>query len=387
LSFKQLFSRSLLADPGRLHFAAHSHHLWPDASFDGQAEAWNDAARLADCKWDKVMDQVWPAAQAEVAAELGTGSRDDIVFAPNTHDLLIRLVTAAPRGAGQLRVLTSDGEFHSARRQLARWEEEGWIAVTRVATEPFETFSGRFLAEAQSGSQDFIFVSQVMFGSGRIFDRVEGLAALAHADGPWVVIDGYHAFMALDRPLGEVAASSAFYLGGGYKYAMSGEGCAFMQAPPGFGPRPPITGWFAEFEDLTLAAGSVGYAKDASRFMGATFDPSALYRFTAVRQMLAENGLTTARISAHVDALQRQLLDATGGTALALAELLNPLDGRPHARFLAFRSPRAQRWHDALKAHNCITDVRGDVLRLGFGIYQDEGDVDRLAAYLGELQR
>jgi selenocysteine lyase/cysteine desulfurase len=160
-----------------------------------------------------------------------------------------------------------------------------------------------------------------------------------------------------------------------------------MQAPPGFGPRPPITGWFAEFEDLTLAAGSVGYAKDASRFMGATFDPSALYRFTAVRQMLAENGLTTARISAHVDALQRQLLDATGGTALALAELLNPLDGRPHARFLAFRSPRAQRWHDALKAHNCITDVRGDVLRLGFGIYQDEGDVDRLAAYLGELQR
>ena len=26
-----------------------------------------------------------------------------------------------------LRVLTSDGEFHSARRQFARWEEEGWI--------------------------------------------------------------------------------------------------------------------------------------------------------------------------------------------------------------------------------------------------------------------
>lgn len=387
MSFKQLFSRSLSADPGRLHFAAHSHHLWPDASFDGQVEAWNDAARLADRKWDKVMDQVWPAAQAEVAAELGIGSRDEIVFAPNTHDLLIGLLTASPRRAGQLKVLISDGEFHSARRQLARWEEEGWIAVTRVATEPFETFSGRFLTEAQSGGHDFIFVSHVMFGSGQVFERVEELAALGRADGPWVVIDGYHAFMALDRPLGEVAASSAFYLGGGYKYAMSGEGCAFMQAPPGFGPRPPITGWFAEFEDLTLPAGSVGYAKDASRFMGATFDPSALYRFTAVRRMLAENGLTTARISAHVDALQSQLLDATGGTALALAELLNPLDGRPHARFLAFRSPSAQRWYEALKARSCITDVRGDVLRLGFGIYQDEGDVDRLAAYLGELQR
>jgi len=386
LSFKQLFSRSLTADPGRLHFAAHSHHLWPDASYDGQMEAWNDAARLADRKWDKVMDEVWPAAQAEVAAELGTGTPGEVVFAPNTHDFLVRLVTAAPRRAGQLKVLTSDGEFHSARRQLARWEEEGWIAVKRIATEPFDSFSGRFISEAQSGDHDFIFVSQVMFGSGRIFNRVDELAELGRADGPWIVIDGYHAFMALDRPFGEGAAERAFYLGGGYKYAMSGEGCAFMHAPPGFCLRPPITGWFAEFEDLNLPPGSVGYASDASRFLGATFDPSALYRFTAVRRMLADNGLTTARISAHAEALQRRLLDNIGGTALRGAELLNPLDGRQHARFLAFRSPSAERWHEALKTRNCITDVRGDVLRIGFGIYQDEDDVERLVGLLGGLQ-
>ena len=386
MSFKQLFSRSLTADPGRLHFAAHSHHLWPDASYDGQMEAWNDAARLADRKWDKVMDEVWPAAQAEVAAELGTGTPGEVVFAPNTHDFLVRLVTAAPRRAGQLKVLTSDGEFHSARRQLARWEEEGWIAVKRIATEPFDSFSGRFISEAQSGDHDFLFASQVMFGSGRIFNRVDELAELGRADGPWIVIDGYHAFMALDRPFGEGAAERAFYLGGGYKYAMSGEGCAFMHAPPGFCLRPPITGWFAEFEDLNLPPGSVGYASDASRFLGATFDPSALYRFTAVRRMLADNGLTTARISAHAEALQRRLLDNIGGTALRGAELLNPLDGRQHARFLAFRSPSAERWHEALKTRNCITDVRGDVLRIGFGIYQDEDDVERLVGLLGGLQ-
>jgi selenocysteine lyase/cysteine desulfurase len=29
--------------------------------------------------------------------------------------------------------------------------------------------------------------------------------------------------------------------------------------------------------------------------------------------------------------------------------------------------------------------VRGDVLRIGFGIYQDEDDVDRLIALFGEL--
>jgi selenocysteine lyase/cysteine desulfurase len=191
--------------------------------------------------------------------------------------------------------------------------------------------------------------------------------------------------MALDRPFGETPAGSAFYLGGGYKYAMAGEGCAFMHAPRGFGPRPPITGWFAEFEDLSVPPGSVGYASDASRFLGATFDPSALYRFTAVRRMLADNRLTTTRISAHVAALQRQLLDSLAGTRLAHAELLNPLDGGPHARFLAFRSPHAQRWYEQLNAQNCITDVRGDVLRIGFGIYQDERDVERLVKLLGRL--
>ena len=386
MSFKTLSSRSLGADPERLHFAAHSHHLWPDASHDGQMEAWNDAARLADRKWDKAMGEVWPAAQAEVAAELGTERPDDVVFAPNTHDLLVSLVTAAPRRSGQLRILTSDGEFHSARRQFERWEEEGWVTVTRIATEPLDSFSDRFLATAEEGGYDFIFVSQVMFGSGRVFDRVDQLAALGRPEGPWVVIDGYHAFMAVDRPFGEAAARTAFYLGGGYKYAMSGEGCAFLHAPVGYGPRPPITGWFAEFEDLTLRPGRVGYAKDATRFLGATFDPSALYRFTAVRRMLSENGLTTARISAYVEGLQRQLLGAIGRTALGHAELLNSLDGRPHARFLAFRSPKAQAWYGELKARNVITDVRGEVLRIGFGIYQDEADVDGLVGHLGELQ-
>jgi len=385
LSFKDLFSRSLSADPGRLHFAAHSHHLWPDASFDGQVEAWNDAARLADRKWDRIMGEISPEAKGHVARELGTGQPDAIVFAPNTHDLLLRLMAAVSE-TWPIRVLTSDGEFHSARRQFARWEESGAATFERIPVAPFETFSERFLEAARSGEHDLIFVSQVMFGSGQIFRSVSELAALGKPGGPWVVIDGYHAFMAIDRPFDEASAKTAFYLGGGYKYAMSGEGCAFMHAPAGFGERPRITGWYAEFEDLTLAPGMVGYAKDANRWLGATFDPSALYRFNAVQRMLAENGLTTARISTHTAQLQAQTLELIEHTPLAEAELLNPLTEAPHARFLAFRSPHAQRWYAALKPQNCITDVRADVLRIGFGIYQDESDVERLVQLLRGLE-
>ena len=381
MSFKQLFSRALGADPARLHVASHSHHLWPDASFEGQVECWNDAARFADRKWDRIMDEVWPEAQAHVAAELGTGMPDAIVFAPNTHQHLVSLFAAAS-STWPIRVLTTDGEFHSARRQFARWEEAGAAVAERIPAEPFETLSDRFLERARSGEHDFIFVSQMLFGSGRRFERVDELAELARPDGPWVVIDGYHAFMAIEAPFAGSAPQSAFYVGGGYKYAMAGEGCAFLHAPAGFGERPRITGWFAEFDDLTLPPGSVGYRKDAMRFMGATFDASGLYRFNAVQRMLKENGLTTCLISAHVTTLQEQLLDKVAGTPFGDAERLN----RPgDARFLAVRSPEAQRWSAELEAKNCITDVRGDVLRVGLGIYHDESDIDAFVALAAGL--
>ena len=379
MSFKRLFSKSLSAAPERLHMAAHSHHLWPDASFEGQATCWSDAAVLADRKWDRIMGEVWPEAQRHVAAELGTGMPDAIVFASNTHDFLVRLAAACPTRGQQLRVLMSDGEFHSARRQFARWAEDGSVTVERVPTDPAGSFEQRFLETASSGAHDVILVSQVLFGSGRVFGRTGELAALGKPEGPWVVIDGYHAFMAIELPFAEDAPQTSFYLGGGYKYAMAGEGVGFLHAPPGFGPRPPITGWFAEFEDLSLPPGSVGYAPDAMRFMGATFDASGLYRFNAVRRMLADEGLTTAQISVHVGELQRQLLDRLQRTPLADAELLNPLGKGPHARFLAFRSPHSQQWYRELAAADCTVDVRGDVLRVGLGLYHEDVDVDRFA--------
>ena len=386
MSFKPLFSKSLSAAPDRLHFAAHSHHLWPDASFEGQVECWEDAARLADNKWDRVMGEVWPEAQAHVAAELGSDDPTAMVFAANTHDFLIRLAAACPRRDGApLRVLVSDGEFHSARRQMARWVESGDIELTKVAAEPFDDFTVRFLEAASAGNFDLVLVSHVLFNSGRTFDALRELAALGWPAGPWVVIDAYHSFMASPAPIDVEVARSAFVLGGGYKYAMAGEGMGFMHCPPGFGPRPPLTGWFAEFDDLTLPPGMVGYSTDAMRFMGATFDPSALYRFNAIQRMLKENGISTDRVAARVASLQSRLLGSIAGTALGGAELLNPLDGRTHARFLAFRSPDAQRWCADLMARDCVTDVRGDVLRIGFGLYHDEEDIDAFAALAAEL--
>ena len=379
MSYKHLFQRALAAAPDRLHFAAHSHHLWPDASWLGHQAAWEDAARLADHKWRRVMEEILPAARGEVAAELRLSDPSTIVFAGNTHDLLLRIVSA--RGEHPVRILTSDGEFHSFRRQSRRWLESGRVVLNIVPNG--DGFADRFLAAAKAGNHDLIFVSQVMFETGAVFTALAELAALARPDGPWVVIDGYHGFMAIENDLSALA-DSIFYLAGGYKYAMAGEGASFLHCPPGFGPRPEITGWYAEFADLEKAPGKIGYSADAMRFMGSTFDPSGLYRFVAVRDMLASEGITTATINAHIAPLREKLLAGLASTPLAEAQLLNP-GGDPRARFLAFRSPHAAAWKAGLEAQDIVTDVRGDVLRIGFGLYHDERDMNRLLGASGDL--
>ncbi len=373
MSWKHLFSEALAAAPGRLHLAAHSHHLWPDATRAAQLQAWEDGVTLADHKWDKVFGEVMPAAQAGIAAELKLPSPDSLAFAPNTHEFIVRLVSA--RAKRPVRILSTDGEFHSFRRQSARWAESGEVLLETVATDPWDSFADRFIARAESGEHDLIFASHVFFKTGRVFDRVAELAALSRPDGPWLVIDGYHGFMALPTDLPGIA-DRAFYTAGGYKYAMAGEGAAFLHVPPGFGLRPVNTGWYAEFEDLTAPPGTIGYAPGGGRFLGATFDPSGLYRLAAVFDLYRREGLTTEAVAAHSAGLQALLLDSLSGP-LAEAELLNPLDGRPHARYLAFRDARAPAWKKALDAADVVTDVRDDVLRIGFGPYQDEGDIDR----------
>ncbi|MGQ3043479.1 MAG: kynureninase/PvdN C-terminal domain-containing protein [Brevundimonas aurantiaca] len=381
MSFKALFSRALSLAPERLHFAAHSHHLWPDASFEAQQQAWLDANLHADRKWDLIFGEVIPRAQAEVAAELGLPDPNSLVFAPNTHDLLLRVFSAIERRP--VRILSTDGEFHSFRRQADRWEEAGQAVVTRVALAPFETFAERFVAAAQGGGYDWIVVSHVFFRTGGLFDRIEALAALARPEGPWVLIDGYHGFMATPTDLSGVAGR-VFYVAGGYKYAMAGEGACFLHAPDGFGARPVITGWFAEFGDLSGPPGGVQYRSDGGRFWGATFDSSALYRFNAARGMLSQAGLTTEDVAEHGRALALQFQAAVGAGEAGVfgeAEILNPVVGDgTRARFLALRHPNAQAWRATLLAAGVVTDVRDDVIRFGFGLYQDAADVDRLIA-------
>jgi len=373
------FSQFLTAQPGRLHFAAHSHHPWPDVTRAAQMQAWDNAARLMDGKWDPILGQKWQALQQAVAELLHLPDPATLTFAPNTHEFVLRILSSLPTGHVP-RVLTTDAEFHSFSRQAARLEEEGLLSVTRIPAEPGAECLERLSLAARQGF-DLIWVSEVFFNSGY---ALSGLEALAEAAGDAVlVIDGYHAFMARPVDLSGLAAR-AFYLSGGYKYAMGGEGCCFMHCPPGWLPRPRSTGWYAAFGALGGAQPGVPYATDAWRFMGATFDPSGIYRLHAALNWAASVHASPAAIHAHAHELQARFM---AGRPKGLPEnaLVVPLSEPARGNFLTFDLPDAQAWQERLEAARIITDRRGTRLRLGFGLYHRAADVDALLERLAGL--
>lgn len=379
------FSKFRAADPQRLHFAAHSHHLWPDVTQAAQNEVWTDAARDVDDKWGPILGTVWGEVRDGIARHLNLPDAATLVPAPNTHELILRLLSCCPPDRAP-RVLATDGEFHSFRRQCARLAEDGLIELTTVAAEPFETLARRMSEGANAGRYDIVFASQVLFNSGFALTDLEAFVDGVASPGRLVVLDGYHGFLARPTDLAPIA-DRAFYLAGGYKYAMAGEGACFLHCPPDFAPRPRNTGWYASFGTLAQAPSGVDYTTDGWRFMGATFDPSGLYRQRAALRFLDREGLDAVAIHAHALGLQRRFLEAVAGLDLPVfdeSSLVVKMD-TPHGNFLTFDHPDAAAWYARLHEANIVTDVRGTRLRVGFGLYQGSEDIDRLAARLADI--
>jgi len=372
------FSRFFAANPQLLHFAAHSHHPWPDVTQAAHARYWEDSATMADRKWAHVFGAVLPAAQDHVARLLALGDPRQVAFAPNVHEFVARLYSCLD-WSRPVRVLASAHEFHSFRRQTRRLAETGRLALTEIPAEPYATFDERFAQAAASGPWDLLWLSHVFFDSGFVVRDLERIVHAAPADA-LVAIDGYHAFHALPVDLSAIHRR-AFYVAGGYKYAMAGEGACFLAIPPGCNARPVDTGWFASFDQLSGKPGeSVPYSTDAFRFWGSTFDPSGLYRFNAAMDWLSGLGITVADIHAHAQRLQARFLAGLESPALArlpVASLVPPA-GAPRGNFLTFDIHHAEEVQRRLAAAGIYIDRRDRRLRFGFGVYHDEASVDAL---------
>jgi kynureninase len=376
------YSRFRVAE--RLLLSGHSHQAWPDVAFDGHVEAFDDAARHVDEKWGRAFAKA-DAVRAGFRALLGEPEAE-IALGVNTHELVIRLLSALDLSA-RPRLVSTDGEFHTLRRQLARFSEAG-LEVVRLPAAPADTLAAR-LAEAVDERTSAVFVSAVLFETAHVVGGLGALARTCAQAGAEIVVDAYHALGAVPFPLREQGLGSAWVLGGGYKYLQLGEGNCFLRLPAHAEDlRPAITGWYAEFGALAAEhdPSRVAYGRGAERFAGATYDPTSHYRAARVFAFFGEQGLTPERLRA---SYRRQIdLLAAGFDALAIDDAIvtrdRALDLDRVGGFLALRSPHAGELQRALSERGVLTDSRGPWLRLGPAPYLSDEQLETGIALLGE---
>ena len=377
------YSRFRVAE--RILLTGHSHQAWPDEAFEGQQRAWLDAAELVDDKWEKA------AAQARLVREgfarlLGDHA-DNIALGQNTHELVTRWLSALPL-VQRPRILSTDGEFHSLRRQLDRLAEERVLSVVKVPARPADSLADR-LATALTDDTACVMVSSVLFETAEIVPGLDRLAVACERRGVQLLVDAYHHLNVVPFDLDALGLAGAFVTGGGYKYCQLGEGNAFLRVPPGCMMRPVLTGWFAEFEaldDAPLAA--VSYGRGAAAFAGATYDPTAHYRAAAVFAFHARQGLTAARlhdVNRRQVALLRQGIEALDVAPGALR--VEPMAEERRGGFVAIRAPRAAELVSGLRRAGVYADARGQILRLGPAPYLDDGQLRDAVAALAVAAR
>ncbi len=370
----------------RLLLTGHSHQAWPDVAVEGQLEAYDDAAADVDEKWARAeakADQV----RAGFAALLGeTDPSPAIALGASTHDLVVRFLSALDLRR-RPRLVTTDAEFHSLRRQLARLDEAG-LEVVRIPAAPVDTLSER-LAAAVDDRTAATLVSSVLFETSRV---VPGLSAVADAcdrHGAELLVDVYHALGPVPVSLDADGLGGAWVVGGGYKYLQLGEGNCFLRLPAHTGTlRPVVTGWYAEFGELSDADRSgVAYASGAARFAGSTYDPTSHYRAARVLAFFGEQGLTPSVLRDSYSR-QRALLAAAFDRLEAPADVMTrdrdtPAEG--FGGFLTLTGPYAARAQALLRERGVRCDSRGTHLRLGPAPYLSDAQLEAAVGILGDV--
>jgi kynureninase len=371
----------------RLLLTGHSHQAWPDCGLKGQQQAWLDAAEHLDHKWDRAFDKAEQVRRG--FARLLDDTDGHIALGSSTHDMVIRFLSALPL-VKRPRIVTTDGEFHSLRRQLDRMAEEG-LEVVKVPSLPAALVAERLQGEVNDRTAAVI-VSAVFYQTGHRVANLGNVLKACSRVGANLLVDAYHALNVVPFSLRQEQLNDAFVTGGGYKYCQLGEGNAFLRFPGDCQMRPLrplVTGWFSEFDALGAAKGdnTVVYGTGHARFAGSTYDPTSHYRAAEVFDFFKEQGLSPEflrQVSQHQISLLASCFDQLDvASDVITRDSSIPLDAI--GGFLVLRSQKAAEICRLLIERGVYTDYRDDALRLGPAPYLSDDQLKASIQILGDV--
>ncbi|WP_298770950.1 kynureninase [uncultured Shewanella sp.] len=371
----------------RILLSGHSHQAWPNVAKHGLLQSFNDAALHIDDKWQAAFEKA--ERVRHFYANLLGEPTSEITLGTSTHELILRFLSDLPllktkRPHRPIKIITTDGEFHSMRRQLDRLQDINFI-IEKVPVSPSATLATRII-EKLDAATDAVMLSAVFFSSSEIFNDIGQVAQAAKELTIPCLVDAYHALNVIPFNLNDWQLNSTFIIGGGYKYCQAGEGNCFMRLPKNYHGSPLITGWFAEFESLNKHASSVGYGLGHSAFSGSTYDPASHYRAAAVFDFFDEHQLTDVALHQINHAQIKTLYTGIESIKLNPNVLSLPQHGiENNAGFLSLTAPQAQIWVKELAKHNILCDSRGNQLRLGPAPYVSNNQLNETLEVIEHL--
>jgi len=379
----QFYSEFKVED--RILLTGHSHQAWPDCAFNGMKRYWIDSSEFVDNKWEfafKKADRV----RSGFAKLTGTNS-EEIVLGQNTHELLLRLLSSIDL-VNRPKIITTDSEFHTARRQFDKLAEIRLIELIKLNAEPVESLSER-ISKIVDEKTSVVMVSKVFFNNANILENIEIIYKQCNLHGAYLILDVYHALNAIPFSVINEFIPNAFLIGGGYKYCQLGEGNCFLRIPPDCKLKPAITGWFSEFTALAdkTKKYSVIYGEGHWAFAGSTYDPVSHYRACEVFDFFEEHNLIpeflrqVSRIQ--IDFLASEFDSYDLPQHIIKRDTCLPLD--KSGGFLVLKTEYANIITNKLHQRNILVDYRGNNLRLGPAPYLNKSQLSEGMATLAEI--
>lgn len=316
--------------------------------------------------WFDDVDELRRALARLIGAE-----KSDIAFVPNAASALALLLNGLEWRPGD-RILTLKDEFPNNTYSPA--------LLARRGVEFIETDWEEFYNELTPAVR-LVVLSEVSYMNGRRPPLVE-ISRRVHELGGLLYVDGTQSLGALRFDVRAVEPD--MFAVHGYKWLLSPNGAAFMYLRPSLRERiePVVVGWRSHktWRDVdNLHHGAPEFVEAAEKYEGGMLTFAALYAMQASVEMMLEIG---------PEAIEQRVLGLADYTRESLRRLgaRLPYDEQPY-----FESPIvAARFEGAdasalareLHARGVHISARHGHLRISTHFYNNEEDVDRLAAEL-----
>ncbi len=289
---------------------------------------------------------------------------------PGVSAAIAKIIGGLKPPGGRNVILLSEHAFPSVAYALGGLSRLGF-RVELVSGDPSQQATWARLRDPDIAAVVLMHVHS----NNALVSPVEELAAIARTQGVVSIVDIAQSAGVLPLSVEHLGVDAA--VGSSVKWLGGGPGAAFAWIAPDITRRiePVERGWFSHGDPFAMDIHHFDFAPDARRLWGGTPSVAPFVIATAGLRTIA--GIGVPAIRAHNLRLSAKLLERLAGR-LGDPERLPKLGG-------TLCLPLTTDQEATLRDAGVRCDRRGDRVRLSFGAWNDEADVDQVADALRSL--